>query len=150
MKINYFWDKNYEVNQIGIRLNPVNRHLSLKINLILENSKKLNVVDPLSDRKLYIKYDEIYLIEAMDNFSKIYTFNRKVFYARGRLKDFESKKIDGISRINNSTMLNLTDVVNFRQGLYARLEVETKDGEIHIVSRHYAQKIKEVLQCLKN
>lgn len=95
MKINYFWDKNYEVNQIGIRLNPLNRHLSLKINLILENSKKLNVVDPLSDRKLYIKYDEIYLIEAMDNFSKIYTFNRKYFMLEDDLRILKVKKLMG-------------------------------------------------------
>jgi DNA-binding LytR/AlgR family response regulator len=150
MKLDYFWDKNYAIDQIGIRLNPQNRKLTVELNSLLKGDKKLNVINPLNKRKLKINYDEIYLIEAMDSLSKVYTTGGKVFYARGRLKDFENKEISGIVRINNSTMLNLTEIINFRQGTYARLEVETKDGQVHIVSRHYAQKIKEALECSRN
>ncbi|MCB5951458.1 LytTR family transcriptional regulator [Enterococcus sp. BWT-B8] len=150
MKINYFWDKDYSLNEIGIQLNPQNQHLTTKLDLNLNGYPKLEVINPMNERKSTINYSEIYLIEAMDHLSKIYTIDEKIFYAKGRLKEFEALSINGIIRINNSVMLNLTEVAAFNNGQYARLEVHTKNGQTHIVSRHYAKQIKEEFQCLKN
>lgn len=86
----------------------------------------------------------------MDHLSKVFTIDGKVFYVKGRLKDLEILSISGIVRINNSVLLNLTEIVSFSNGQYARLEVHTNNGQKHTVSRHYAKKIKEELQCLRD
>jgi len=150
MKINYFLDKDYPLNEIGIQLHPINQSLTSELASALNQEHRLEVINPMNERKSTIRYSEIYLIEAMDHLSKIYTTDEKIFYAKGRLKDFETLAIQGMVRINNSIMLNLTEVTNFNSGQYARLEVHTKNGQTHIVSRHYAKQIKEELQCLKN
>ncbi|MEE6695463.1 LytTR family DNA-binding domain-containing protein [Pediococcus acidilactici] len=48
-------------------------------------------------------------------------------------------------RINNSTILNINQVTEFKTAKYARIEVHTKNAECFIVSRHYAKKVKEWL-----
>lgn len=142
MKINYSWQKDYALNEIGVTLNPQNQHLTVKI----ENDLHLEVIVPSNQRCQQLKIKKIFLIEAMDNLSKVYTVNNEVYYTKGRLKELEKYKSSGLVRINNSTILNLKQVVSFKNGKYARLEVHTKDGQFFIVSRHYAKQIQEELR----
>lgn len=141
MKINYLWDANYSKDKICIQLHPSNQNL--KINITSE--QWLEVIDPNNQRHLKLDHQQILIIEAMDNLSKIYTIDNRIYYVRGRLKDLEYLTRVKIFRINNSLILNLNEVKNFKSGKYARLEVQTNDDQIFIVSRHYAKQIREAL-----
>lgn len=150
MKINYFWDKQYSLDEVGIQINPKNQSLSVALESYLNQENNFEVINPSNNRKSIINYLDVYLIEAMDHLSKIYTTDERVFYAKGRLKEFEKLSAIGVVRINNATMLNLNMIESFDTERYARLDVHTKMGETHIVSRHYANQIKEALICLKH
>ncbi|KRN99878.1 LytTR family DNA-binding domain-containing protein [Companilactobacillus kimchiensis] len=141
MKINYLWDTNYAKNEIRVQLHPSNQNLKINIT----SKQQLEVIDPKNQRHLNLDHQQILLIEAMDNLSKIYTIDNRIYYVRGRLKDLEYLAGEKIFRINNSLILNLNEVQSFKSGKYARLEVQTNDDQIFVVSRHYAKQIREIL-----
>ena len=129
MKITYFWDQEYATDEIGVQLNPENRHLVAKIEAGLNQERGLEVIDPMNQRKSMLRHSQVQLIEAMDHLSKIYTVDDRIFYAKGRLKEFSDLSSSGIVRINNSLMLNMKQVVSFNCGQHARLEVHTHNGD---------------------
>lgn len=145
MKINYVWDTEYALDKIGVQLHPKNETIAAKITKLFTQENKLAVIDPINERKSKIDFSAIYMIESMDHLSKVYTTDGNVCYTKGRLKEFEYLRTAGIVRINNSVLLNLSEVVSFQNGQYARLEVHTKNGQTLTVSRHYAKQIKEEL-----
>lgn len=145
MKLKWFWNESYATDEVGVELHPSNKHLAANIQSAIIQERQLEVIDPKNERKSTINAKEILLIEAMDHLSKVYTTDDRVFYAKGRLKDFEHLQSAGIYRINNSVILNLAQLDSFKSGQYARLEVYTKDGQTFTVSRHYAKQIKTAL-----
>lgn len=146
MKFNYSWFESYATNEIGITLHPNNRHLKKKIEASIRFENQLLVIDPSNERQMKLDFDRIFMIEAMDNLSKVYTTDNEIYFVKGRLKEFEKYRSLGIFRINNSVILNISQISSFKSGDYARLEVYTKDEQIFIVSRHYAKQIREALR----
>ncbi|WP_379945744.1 LytTR family DNA-binding domain-containing protein [Enterococcus devriesei] len=145
MKINYLWDSGYKADEIGIQANPVNKKFIHGAEKFLVQVPQLEIINPKNERRKKLSYSQIQSIEAMNHLSKLYTTSHELYYVRGRLKELEYLSEYGIIRINNSIMLNLKEVKGFKNGTYSRLEVLTKDGQIHLVSRHYAKRIKEEL-----
>lgn len=145
MKINYSWDITYKTDEVAIQANPVNKKIIQQIENYLIQEPQLEVINPKNERKMKLAYSQIQTIEAMDHLSKVYTQDNKVYYTKGRLKELEKLSNYGIIRINNSTMLNLREIQSFKSGKYSRLEVLTKNMQVHLVSRHYAKQIKEEL-----
>ncbi|MHC5246977.1 LytTR family DNA-binding domain-containing protein [Enterococcus sp. LJL120] len=143
MKIKWFWDQEYATNEIGIQLHPVNQSLAAELTKAIHQEQQLEVIQPANERRQNISLSQVLMIEAMDQLSKVYTTDDQVFYLKGRLKEFEYLQAAGIFRINNSVILNLAEVASFKNGQYARLEVQLKNGQTLTVSRHYAKQIKE-------
>lgn len=148
MKIKWFWDKEYELDHIGVQLNPKNQELKPVIEQALLQEKQIEVIQPSNNRRLKITSRDIFIIEAIDHLSKIYTVDDQVFYIKGRLKDFDHLQAVGIFRINNSVLLNLAQVASFKSEQYARLKVYTKNNQNFTVSRHYAKQIREAYKAL--
>lgn len=145
MKINYQLIDDYATDEIGIHMHPKNHELISTIEKNLE-TKYLEVIDPKNSRQSKLRIEDVLVIEAMDNLSKLYTTDKDVFYLKGRLKDLEYLIKYGILRISNSVMINLDKIVSFKNGKYARLEVYTDNGECFVVNRHFAKKIREYLR----
>lgn len=143
MKIKWFWDQEYATNEIGIQLNPVNQSLAVELTKAIHQEQLLEVIQPANERRQNISLSQVLMIEAMDQLSKVYTTDDQVFYLKGRLKEFAYLQAAGIFRINNSVILNLAEVASFKNGQYARLEVQLKNGQTLTVSRHYAKQIKK-------
>lgn len=150
MKIYHSWDEKMTLNEVNIRIHPVNKNIVQRIEKVLKEDSAVEVINPKNERMVIIDCSSIYLIEAMDHLSKLITIDDEVFYIKGRLKDLEGKLQKKVLRINNSTLLNINEIESFKNGNHARLEVHTKNQQVHIVSRHYAKNIKEELKCLKN
>lgn len=145
MKINYLWDSRYKTDEIGIQANPINKEFIHGAEKFLVQVPQLEIINPKNERRKKLSYSQIQSIEAMDHLSKIYTTRHELYYVRGRLKELQYLSEYDIVRINNSIMLNLKEVKEFKNGTHSRLEVLTKDGQVYLVSRHYAKKIKEEL-----
>lgn len=146
MDIEYAWDGEYAEDKMGVLLNPANKHLADTLEEAVVHVPQLEVIDPTNDRRIKLPCSDVLAIEAMDHLSKVHTVDNKVYFIKGRLKDFAEYTPHRLFRINNSIILNLSKVVGFKSGRHARLEVYTTDGQRFIVSRHYAKQIKEALQ----
>ena len=138
--LEFKWDLKQAIDKATITLHPDNKKYASKITRSFNFKDQVEVINPKNERRL-----KIYLIEAMDHLSKLYTVNNQVYYIRGRLKDLEKLALKNLMRINNSTILNMDQVTEFKKATYARIEVHTKNAESFIVSRHYAKKVKEGL-----
>lgn len=145
MKIKYQLIDDYAADEIGICMHPKNHGLISTIEKNLE-TKYLEVIDPKNSRQSKLRIEDVLVIEAMDNLSKLYTTDKDVFYLKGRLKNLEYLTKYGILRISNSVMINLDKIVSFKNGKYARLEVYTTNEESFVVSRHFGKKIREYLR----
>lgn len=143
--IDFKWDWKQAIDKATVTLHPSNKKYIGKITRSFNFENQIEVIHPKNKRKLKIDGSQIYLIEAMDELSKLYTVNNQIYYIKGRLKDLESLSLKNLIRINNSTILNINQVTEFKTAKYARIEVHTKNAECFIVSRHYAKKVKEWL-----
>ncbi|WP_420167129.1 LytTR family DNA-binding domain-containing protein [Bacillus coahuilensis] len=88
---------------------------------------------------------QIEVITSLGHLSKVILSNQEEYLLDMRLKELKQFEANGLFRINNSTILNLSQISSFRSGDYARLEVYTKNDKKYLVSRHYAKLIKERL-----
>ncbi|MDQ0229896.1 LytTR family DNA-binding domain-containing protein [Metabacillus malikii] len=145
MKIKFRWDKQRAIDEIEIIANPVNKEKLGSLKDGLETSISLNVQNPKNNRQLRIDIQQIEMIKALGHLCKVVLVNKEEYLLQKRLKELEILEDNGLYRINNSTILNLSQVASFKSGEYARLEVYTKNNTKYLVSRHYAKLIKEKL-----
>ena len=146
MNIHYHWNQELSLKEMSIHLNPQNQFVAEQVSRIFAEIPELTVINPTNDRRSRLAIMRILIIESMDHLSKIYTIEDQLFYIKGRLHDFTYLEDHQFFRINNSTILNLSEMVSFKNGQHARLEVQTKNGQIYFVSRHYAKQLKEKLR----
>jgi DNA-binding LytR/AlgR family response regulator len=145
MKINFIWDKERAIDEIEIIANPFNKEKLVTLRDGLSSNTTLNVQNPKNNRKLTIDIQQIEVIQSLGHLSKLVLVNNEEYLLQKRLKELQALEANGLYRINNSTILNLSQVTSFRSGDYARLEVFTKSNNNYLVSRHYAKLIKERL-----
>jgi DNA-binding LytR/AlgR family response regulator len=145
MKLNFIWDKERAIDEIEIIANPVNKPKLASLQEELGSNITLTVQNPKNNRTLRIDIQQVEVIESLGHLSKIVLVNNEEYLLQKRLKELQILEENGLYRINNSTILNLSHVTSFRSGDYARLEVFTKSNKKYLVSRHYAKLIKERL-----
>ncbi|TCN26508.1 LytTR family DNA-binding domain-containing protein [Mesobacillus foraminis] len=145
MKLNFIWDKGRAMDEIEIIANPVNKEKLVSLKDGLCSNITLNVLNPKNNRKLRINIQQVEVIESLGHLSKVILVNNEEYLLQKRLKELQVLEANGLYRINNSTILNLSQVASFRSGEYARLEVFTKNNKKYLVSRHYAKLIREEL-----
>ncbi|WP_297079095.1 LytTR family DNA-binding domain-containing protein [uncultured Enterococcus sp.] len=145
MKLNWFFEPNRDSEKIDIHLHPTNKNVASQITSLLQPERKLEVSDPITQRKSYVTCRDVFWIESMDHVSKLYTLDQQVFYLKGRLKEFNNLVEWGLIRINNTTILNLNQVISFQTDRNACLTVYTKNEHYFRISRHYTKAIRQQL-----
>lgn len=145
MKLNFIWDKKQEINKVDIKAHPVNKDKLETLKQGICTDVTLNVQNLKNNRKLRIDIHQIEVIVSLGHLSKILLASKEEYLLQKRLKELQTLEANGFFRINNSTILNLSQVASFRSSEYARLEVFTKNDNKYLVSRHYAKLIKEKL-----
>lgn len=143
MKTLFFYDKNIPKDEAHVILNPKNLALESKFNSIFLNQTEILLINPTNQRKVKTS---LYLVESIYSFShlcKVQLITGEIYYWQKRLKELDSLEDEGFYRINNTTILNISLIDNFRAHSNARLEVSTRSGNHYLISRHYAQFIKE-------
>ncbi len=145
MKLIFNWDRERTIDEIEIISNPVHKEKLASLKDRLFSDKTLNVQNPKNNRKLRIDIQQVEVIESLGHLTKIVLANNEEYLHEKRLKELQDLEANGLYRINNSTILNLSQVTSFKSGKHARLEVFTKNNKKYLVSRHYAKMIKERL-----
>ena len=145
MKLNFIWDKKQEMDEVEIKAHPVNKEKLEPLKQELCSSQMFNVQNPKNNRKLRIDIQQVEVIVSLGHLSKIISASKEEYLLQKRLKELLTLEANGFFRINNSTILNLSQVASFRSSDHARLEVFTKNNNKYLVSRHYAKLIKEKL-----
>lgn len=145
MKLNFIWDKKQEMDQVDIKAHPVNKEKLESLKQGLYSSMTLSVQNPKNNRKLRIDIQQVEVIVSLGHLSKTILVSKEEYILQKRLKELQTLEENGFFRINNSTILNLSQVDSFSSSEYARLEVFTKNNNRYLVSRHYAKLIKERL-----
>ncbi|AQP53580.1 LytTR family DNA-binding domain-containing protein [Vagococcus penaei] len=144
MKVNYQWNQDMSKNEIDIISHPANELLLSRLKQSV-TQHLLSVIDPRNNRTVMLNVTDIEVIETLGHLSFIITRTGESYHYQKRLKDLTYLEAYNLVRINQSTILNLDELVSFTVEQHARLEVCTKNGNQYIVSRHYAKKIKERL-----
>ncbi|ODJ51518.1 LytTR family DNA-binding domain-containing protein [Brochothrix thermosphacta] len=145
MKINNIWDNNKVTNQIDIISHPLNEHIVENMHECLKKSKKISVIEIKSSRNVLIQLSDIEVITSLGHLSQISTSEGKKYYFNKKLKELTYLEKHLFYRINQSTILNVDDIISFNVSANSRLEVVTKKQNTYLVSRHYAKNIKERL-----
>ncbi len=132
-----------EENEIVLRCKSVDDEILEILSILKEQTLKLPAkrdgnVTMLTPR-------EILYADAVDNKVFLYT-NDSVYETSETLHLIESKFINfGFLRIGKSQVVNLQHVRNLKNLLNSRVELTLNNSEKLIVSRHYAQLLKNTL-----
>ncbi|MGX7031257.1 LytTR family DNA-binding domain-containing protein [Vagococcus zengguangii] len=145
MRIKNIWDRSCLVDQIEIISHPDNKKTIERISEYLNHQSRVTVTDIRTNRSRLVELVDIEAILSLGHISKVITLDGSQFHLNKKLKDLSMLEEKFLYRINQSTILNLSNVASFKTGQYSRLEVVTTNQNTYIVSRHYAKKIKERL-----
>lgn len=145
MKINYHWNEKQAVDQVELISHPSNQEFISKLTLNRQSVQKLTLINPLNNRQELVDISEIESFQTLGHLSKVYLNNQREYFYSKILKELFELEEWGFYRVNQSTILNLKAVNSFASESHARLAVVLNNGKSYIVSRHYAQNIKERL-----
>lgn len=145
MKLNTIWNSQKEKDQIDIISHPSNKEQVTAWAESWIQPPTLKAIQPSNQRTVLVTLPEIEAIESMGHMSKIRLLTGSELWLSQKLKELTYLESSNFFRINNSTILNMSQVTAFASGQHARLEVFTKSQQTYIVSRHYAKLIKEYL-----
>ncbi|MDX6188948.1 LytTR family DNA-binding domain-containing protein [Flavobacterium sp. Fl-318] len=144
----------FEVNALDYLLKPIREERFAKAiekirNTIKQKSDLSNAVT--SDQKIFIKdgekrffiqLDEIYLIESLENYTRLYFQGKKALQRRS-LRQWEALLDETVFfRINRTKIINIKHILEVNQTSSGRLEVKLKTGELLEVSNRQSVKFK--------
>lgn len=144
----------FEVNALDYLLKPIREERFAKAiekirNTIKQKSDLSNAVT--SDQKIFIKdgekrffiqLDEIYLIESLENYTRLYFQGKKALQRRS-LRQWEALLDETVFfRINRTEIVNIKHILEVNQTSSGRLEVKLKTGELLEVSNRQSVKFK--------
>ncbi|KLT68597.1 LytR/AlgR family response regulator transcription factor [Flavobacterium sp. ABG] len=144
----------FEVNALDYLLKPIREERFAKAiekirNTIKQKSDLSNAVT--SDQKIFIKdgekrffiqLDEIYLIESLENYTRLYFQGKKALQRRS-LRQWEALLDETVFfRINRTEIINIKHILEVNQTRSGRLEVKLKTGELLEVSNRQSVKFK--------
>lgn len=142
----------FEVNALDYLMKPIREERFAKAIEKIRNTLKSNLStnNSMPDRKIFIKdgekrffvaLDEIYLIESLENYSRLFFHNKKALQRRSLRQWEEMLDRNLFFRINRNEIVN----INFIQEVYQTkggLEIKLKTGEQLKVSNRQAVKFK--------
>jgi len=132
-----------EENEVILRCKKIDEEMLEILSILKEQSLKLPAKKDGNITMLTPR--EIFYADAVDNKVFLYTGDN-VYETSETLQLIESKFINfGFLRIGKSQVVNLQHVRNLRNLLNSRVELTLINNERLIVSRHYAQLLKNKL-----
>ncbi|BFM43681.1 LytTR family DNA-binding domain-containing protein [Flavobacterium sp. CFS9] len=146
----------FEVNALDYLMKPIREERFVKAIDKIRNtlSGKYSLGDVAAkDRKIFIKdgekrffiqLDEIYLIESLENYTRLFFQDKKALQRRS-LRQWEEMLDETVFfRINRTEIINLNHIREVNRTASGKLEVTLKTGELLEVSNRQAVKFKNL------
>lgn len=144
----------FEVNALDYLLKPIREERFEKAiekirNIIKQKSDLSNAVTKEQkifikdgEKRFFIQLDEIYLIESLENYTRLYFQGKKALQRRS-LRQWEELLDETIFfRINRTEIVNIKYILEVNQTSSGRLEIKLKTGELLEVSNRQSAKFK--------
>ncbi|WP_337968596.1 LytTR family DNA-binding domain-containing protein [uncultured Flavobacterium sp.] len=143
----------FEVNALDYLMKPIREERFSKAIEKVRNAIKLksSLDNAVADRKIFIKdgekrffipLDEIYLIESLENYTRLFFQGNKALQRRS-LRQWEEILDENIFfRINRTEIINIKYIQEVNRTIGGKLEVKLKTGELLEVSNRQAVKFK--------
>jgi two-component system LytT family response regulator len=105
-----------------------------------EKDRKIFIKD--GEKRFFIQLDEIYLIESLENYTRLFFQDKKALQRRS-LRQWEEMLDENIFfRINRTEIINVNYIREVNRTIGGRLEVKLKTGELLEVSNRQSVKFK--------
>ena len=144
----------FEVNALDYLMKPIREERFAKAiqkirdtrqqrtceNEIIAKDRKIFIKD--GEKRFFIQLDEIYLIESLENYTRLFFQDKKAFQRRS-LRQWEEILDENIFfRINRTEIINIKYIQAINTTDSGRLEVKLKTGELLEVSNRQSVKFK--------
>lgn len=150
MKINISVDEQLSDIEINITCGELTEDVERIISAIRMSSRQLLVKHIQSGEEVILDAKDIAYIEAIDRKCFVYTEDN-VFETSYKLYELEAL-LSGMKfcRVSKSCLVSLKFIYSIKTEINHRLRLTLKNREVIIVSRQYAEDIKEQLGVKKN
>lgn len=142
----------FEVNALDYLMKPIREERFAKAIEKIRNTVKPKLETSVSeDRQLFIKdgekrffirTDEIYLIESLENYTRLFFRNQKALQRRSLRQWEELLDENTFFRINRTEIINLKYIQEVTGTNGGRLQIKLKTGELLEVSNRQSAKFK--------
>jgi two-component system LytT family response regulator len=144
----------FEVNALDYLMKPIReerfakaiekirRTISLKssLNNSVEKDRKIFIKD--GEKRFFVQLDEIYLIESLENYTRLFFQGQKALQRRS-LRQWEEMLDENIFfRINRTEIVNTYYIQEVNKTIGGRLQIKLKTGELLEVSNRQSAKFK--------
>lgn len=141
--------KAFEANALDYLVKPVRDERFAKVIEKIKN--KLNDAQPPAERQLFVKdgnkchfirLNDVFLIESMDNYARIYFEDKKTYIKRSLNRLEATLDLMVFFRINRSQIININFIEHIRQLPKGKLNITLKTGLLLEVSDRQSVKFK--------
>ena len=144
----------FEVNALDYLMKPIREErfaqaiekirnaitLKSSSNDTLTNDRKIFIKD--GEKRFFIQLKEIYLIESLENYTRLYFQDKKALQRRS-LRQWEEMLDENIFfRINRTEIVNINYIQEVKRTVGSGLEIKLKTGELLKVSNRQSVKFK--------
>ncbi|MFP3595575.1 LytR/AlgR family response regulator transcription factor [Chryseobacterium sp. SIMBA_029] len=148
--------KAFEVNALDYLMKPIREerfakaitkirdsiHQKFSLNNVAAKDRKIFIKD--GEKRFFIQLDEIYLIESLENYTRLFFQGKKALQRRS-LRQWEEMLDENIFfRINRTEIINIEYIQEVKQITGGRLVVKLKTGELLEVSNRQSVKLKNI------
>jgi two-component system LytT family response regulator len=146
----------FEVNALDYLMKPIREERFAKaiekireainqkssLNNSVTKDRKIFIKD--GEKRFFIQLDEIYLIESLENYTRLFFQGKKALQRRS-LRQWEEMLDETVFfRINRTEIINIEYIQEVNRTTAGRLEVKLKTGELLEVSNRQAIKFKNL------
>jgi two-component system LytT family response regulator len=146
----------FEVNALDYLMKPIREErfahaiekirntISLKSSLNNSEAKDRKIFIKDGEKRFFIQLDEIYLIESLENYTRLFFQGKKALQRRS-LRQWEEMLDENIFfRINRTEIININYIHEVNRTIGGRLEVKLKTGELLEISNRQSVKFKNL------
>lgn len=146
----------FEVNALDYLMKPIREErfakaiekirntISLKSSLNNSVAKDRKIFIKDGEKRFFIQLDEIYLIESLENYTRLFFQGKKAMQRRS-LRQWEEMLDENVFfRINRTKIVNIKYIQEVSRTIGGRLEIKLKTGELLEVSNRQSAKFKNI------